>query len=93
MYWKWANSISNCTKSKELGINQKNKKTLIQACYTIDNTDTKNREISSLLKAMDELDVNKSYIYTFNKTEDVLINDKLIKIVAFWQILLNDKSL
>ena len=39
---------------------------------------------------MEELKINKAYIYTFNNNEDILIDSKHIKIIPFWQVLLNN---
>jgi len=84
-YYKTKNN-----KEVDFFINHNNTKKLIQASYVIDSFDTKNREISSLLKAMEELSVKKAFIYTLNNSEDVLLDDKHIKILPFWEVLLKN---
>ncbi len=66
-------------------------KVLIQVCYNIDDFDTKEREINSLLKAMKEQSVDKAYIYTYNTAEQVTFANFKIDIIPFWQILLETR--
>ena len=61
---------------------------LIQASVTMENDDTKKREMDSLLKAMDEQNMDIGYIYTYNSSEKIVINSKTIIITPFWEILL-----
>jgi predicted AAA+ superfamily ATPase len=60
-------------------------KTLIQACYSLENSETRDREIKSLLKAMEEQDLVIGFIYTNNHLEEITINQKTIQIVPFWR--------
>lgn len=69
-------------------INENETKQLIQASYSLENTDTRDREIKSLLKAMDEQNVDSGFIYTYNSAEEIRVKEKTIKIVPFWQIAL-----
>jgi uncharacterized protein len=67
-------------------INEPNTKMLIQACYDIGNADTREREVKSLLKAMEELKLSLGTIYSYNHSEEIKIKDKSIKIVPFWKV-------
>lgn len=66
-------------------INETNHKILIQASYTLENYETRERETNSLLKAMDELNLETGIIFTCNQSEEITKNGKTIKIIPFWQ--------
>jgi len=83
-YYKTTNN-----KEVDFFIIQDNLKILIQVCYKIDDVDTKKREINSLLKAMEEQKANMAYIYTYNTSEQITFENKIIEIIPFWQYLLN----
>jgi len=71
-------------------INEPNTKMLIQACYDIGNADTREREVKSLLKAMEELKLSMGTIYSYNHSEEIKIKDKAIKIVPFWKVAIEE---
>jgi len=71
-------------------ITEPDRKILIQASYSLEDSDTRDREIKSLIKAMDELNVDVSYIFTNNNAEEIVINNKTIKIIPFWREILNN---
>ncbi len=60
-------------------------KILVQASYSLDDLDTKEREIKALIKAMDEQNVDISFIYTNNNSEEITINNRKIKVIPFWK--------
>lgn len=60
-------------------------KILVQVSYSLDDLDTKEREIKALIKAMDEQNVDISYIYTNNISEEITINNRKIKVIPFWK--------
>lgn len=66
--------------------------TALQVCVTVSNAETKKREISGLLEAMDMYDLNEGFILTESETavEEVEYNhqSKTIKIIPIWQWLL-----
>ena len=76
---------TNNNKEVDFLINETEQKILIQASYTIENYETKEREIISLLKAMDELNIDTGIIFTCNQLEEVIKDGKTIKIIPFWQ--------
>lgn len=63
-------------------------KKLIQACYSLENSDTRDREIRALLKAMDEQNLNTGYIYTYNLSEQIKTGNKTIVILPLWREML-----
>ena len=71
-------------------ITEPDRKILIQASYSLEDSDTRDREIKSLIKAMDELNVDVSYIFTNNNAEEIVINNKTIKVIPSWREILNN---
>ena len=63
---------------------------LIQVCYDVSSEKVKKREVTALLKAMDELDISEGFIITwdYNKTEKH--NGKEITFYPLWKFLLLD---
>ena len=59
-------------------------KRLVQASYDIGNEDTRERELRSLVKTMEEQNLNQGLIYTYNHSEEIKIKDKSIKAVPLW---------
>ena len=72
-------------KEVDFFINETSTKILIQASYSMGNSDTREREIRSLLKAMEEQNLDLGFIYTYNSSEEILINGKTIKVIPFWE--------
>lgn len=85
-YYKTTNN-----KEVDFFINKEQIKALIQVSYSIENTETREREIKSLLKAMEEQNMDIGFIFTWNKEEKIIINDKTIKIIPFWKEALNSQ--
>ncbi len=65
-------------------------KQLIQVCYNIKNNDTKNREVKSLIKAMNSFKLNEGLIITegYNSTEK--IDHKKIRFKPLWKWLIEN---
>lgn len=55
-------------------------KELIQVCYNLNDTDTKNREVKSLIKAMNSFNLNEGLVITtdLNTVENIGNNKKII---------------
>lgn len=60
-------------------------KTLVQVSYSLENLDTKEREIKALIKAMEEQNMDIGFIYTNNNSEEIKINNRTIKVIPFWK--------
>ena len=63
---------------------------IIQVCYDISSKVTREREVRAIQNAMDELNINDSYLLTYNTRERLNYNNKLINIVPVWEWLLNN---
>lgn len=61
---------------------------LINVCYELNSLDTREREISSLSNAMNELNVKESYLLTGSEEGEELVNSKKITIMPVWKWLL-----
>jgi predicted AAA+ superfamily ATPase len=65
-----------------------NIKNLVQVAFTINDPQTKKRETSSILQAMDELSIQKSTIVTMDDEETIELDGKKINIIPAWKYLL-----
>ena len=65
-------------------------KQLIQVCYNLDDMQTKEREIKSLLKASKELKCNNLLIITEDKKGEEIMDNKRLKYIPLYQWLLED---
>lgn len=63
---------------------------LMNVCYDLNSLDTRKREINSLLNAMDELNVENSFLITADEEREEIINNKMIKIIPVWKWLLEN---
>lgn len=63
-------------------------KTLIQACVDVDNFKTKEREVSFLLKAANELHCKNLEIVTLDYEQEEKIGNKNIHYLPLWKWLL-----
>lgn len=63
---------------------------LLQASFSLEDFNTKEREIKALLKASKELKCNNLSIITWNEEGKEKINKKKIKIIPLWKFLLED---
>ncbi len=79
-YYKTSNN-----REVDFFINEGEEKKLIQASYSIADDTTREREIKSLLKAMEEQNLNSGFIYTYNNSESIKVKGKTIKVVPFWK--------
>ncbi|MHB8443131.1 MAG: ATP-binding protein [Patescibacteria group bacterium] len=66
---------------------------LIQVSYSIDNIDTKKREISALVEASDELECDNCTIITWNDNTIIKNGEKTINCIPLWVFLLNTSIL
>lgn len=80
-YYKTTNK-----KEVDFYINKQQEKLLIQVSVSLENIDTKEREVKALIKAMDEQKLDTGFIYTYNETEKIKIKSKTIHIIPFWKI-------
>jgi hypothetical protein len=64
-------------------------KELIQVCWGLHRTETRNRELKSLLKAMEEFKLKEASVITEDYESEEEIKDKKIKFLPLWKWLLN----
>ncbi len=63
-------------------------KQLVQVCYNVEDYNTKEREIKSLLKASKEMRCNDLLVITWDHEDEEVFNNKKIKFVPLWKWLL-----
>ena len=63
-------------------------KELIQVCYNLDNLETGQREIRSLIRASKQLQCNNLTIITYDQEKEEIIKEKQIKFIPLWKWLL-----
>ncbi len=63
-------------------------KQLIQVCYSLEDEETRKREIKGLLKASKELKCNNLLIITWDEEDEIKQENKLIKVIPLWKWLL-----
>lgn len=61
---------------------------LIQASFSLFELSTKEREVNSLIVAMNELNISNAFIYTHNEEEIINIENKVIEIWPLWKLML-----
>lgn len=61
---------------------------LIQVAYSIAEEETREREISALLKVGKHLKAEKQTIITYNEEETITVNDIAIEVIPLWKWLL-----
>lgn len=61
---------------------------LLQASYSIADDDTREREISALLKVGKHLNAKRLTVITYNEEETITVNDINIEVVPLWKWLL-----
>lgn len=66
-------------------------KQLIQVCWNVSNKKTKEREIKSLAKAMDEFKLKEGLIITEDFEGEEKIKGKKIKFILLWKWLVDEK--
>ncbi|MFH1439489.1 MAG: ATP-binding protein [Candidatus Woesearchaeota archaeon] len=62
---------------------------LINACWDISKKENEEREIQSLLNAMEIYKQKKGYIITINQEKKIRIKEKIIEIIPFYKFCLN----
>jgi predicted AAA+ superfamily ATPase len=80
-YYKTNNSLE-----VDFYVNGFDRQILIQVSISIQDLETKEREIKSLTKAMEELNIAQGYIYTYNENEIVEVKAGTIQVIPFWKV-------
>jgi len=87
-YWKGNNKEVDFVIKEGLEVKQ-----LIQVCWSIADMEVKKRELKSLLKALDELELDTGVVITEDYEKEEKINRKTIKFIPLWKWLLNNYKL
>lgn len=62
---------------------------LIQVCQTLVSPLTRQREISALQMAMNELGLSKATIVTRDESESIVVKEGIVEIIPVWKFLLD----
>ncbi|MGD1821268.1 MAG: ATP-binding protein [Pleomorphochaeta sp.] len=65
----------------------------IQVCYSLSSEETKKRETKALIDFSKFKNCNKLFIITHDEEAEIVMEDKIIKVIPIWKILLNYSSL
>ncbi len=65
---------------------------LIQVSYSIEDYNTKERELKSLKTAMDELNLKEGLILTYNSFDNIKMGNKIINIRPTWKWLIEEQN-
>ncbi len=79
---------TNNNQEVDFFINNSQSKAFIQVSYSLESNNTRDREIKSLYKAMEEQNMDIGFVYTWNNEEEIKIGNKTIKIIPFWKLAL-----
>lgn len=63
--------------------------TAIQVCYSLQNEETRHREISALVSAADRLQFTRLHIVTYAEEETIVAKGRTISVVPLWKWLLS----
>jgi len=66
---------------------------LIQVCWNVQDEKTKNRELRSLRKAMEELNVTNAAVITGEIEGEEKLHDNTVKLIPLWKWLLAEEGL
>ena len=83
------------TRGKEIDfvwMDSRRNKNLLQVCSTLNDPLTAKREITSLLQAMDELDLKAATIVSLQEEKEIEKDDKQIRIMPAWKFLIMDNK-
>jgi len=63
---------------------------LINACWDLSDTNTREREITSLIKGMDHYHLQEGFIITLDQEEKIKVDGKFILVVPFYKFCLRE---
>jgi predicted AAA+ superfamily ATPase len=83
-YYKTTNDLE-----VDFAIKEKKITKLIQVTASIRQHQTREREVNSLLKAMDETKLHESFILTHDQEEIIKVDKKTIRVIPLWKWILS----
>jgi hypothetical protein len=72
-----------------IAVNGAGAKRLIQVCSSLQDPETRKREVSSLLEAMKELGIRNAIIVTFEEIDTIRSGESVIEIVPAYKFLVS----
>ena len=60
--------------------------------YSIANAETKDHEVSSLLKVAKHLNAKRLLVITYNEEQTIEVGNNIVEVIPLWKWLLSDKS-
>jgi len=88
LYKKYRNKLYYFKRKQEVDFYIHEEKLLLQVCLSLDNIETKQREVGALLAAMNELDMETSTIITIDEEDTITKDNKKIYLIPAWKFLL-----
>ncbi len=88
LYKKYRNKLYYFKRKQEVDFYIHEEKLLFQVCLSLDNIETKQREVGALLAAMNELDMETSTIITIDEEDTITKDNKKIYLIPAWKFLL-----
>ena len=85
---KYGDEVYFYNKAVEVDFSVPEQEWLIQVAYSIAEEETREREISALLKVGKHLKAEKRTIITYNEEETITVNDIAIEVIPLWKWLL-----
>jgi predicted AAA+ superfamily ATPase len=64
------------------------KQLAVQICYSLADVETRQREIKALIKLAERIDIHEMLIITKDEEDDIIENEKTIKVIPVWKWLL-----
>ena len=85
---RYGDEVYFYNKTVEVDFYVPEKEWLIQVAYSIAEEETREREISALLKVAKHLNAKRLAIITYNEEETIIVNDINIEVIPLWKWLL-----
>jgi hypothetical protein len=90
LYKKYGKNILYYKHNAEVDFYIPDEKILIQSCYNFSDIETREREIKAITKTLQYLDCKKAYIFTYDETEEILIENNVIRVMPLWKFALKN---
>lgn len=88
LYRNYDGEIFYLRNSFEIDFYLQEKDEIIQVCYSLDDTATRERELNSIKKAMVKSDIHHAKIITMDQKEQIEFEGKTIEVIPVWHWLL-----
>lgn len=89
LYKKYKDKLYYFKRKLEVDFYVAEEQLLFQVSYSLADIETKQREIAALLAAMNELNIEKAAIITYDEEEAIIKDHKQIDLIPVWKFLLS----